>query len=176
MLAFDWTIWIDETKVHYLQKEKHFTETYFHWICICLYIYLSSFLKQICLKSLVCTGNKIAQKMASSNTLLLLLVVPCDVSCLSVQAKPSSFFTNSDKVAVVKGKILCSCDSQVFSKRVFEVTKKSWRFLTTSKSRIWHRQVGSGRTFSQITNARVQQHWITKPRMVLFVENYLRCQ
>lgn len=148
-------------------------ETYFHWICICLCIYSSSFLKQICLKSFVCTGDQIAQEMASSNTLPLLLVVPCDVSCLSVQAKPkssrSSFFTNSDKVAVVKDKILCSCDSQVFSKRVFEVTKKSWRFLT-SKSRIWHREVGSGRTFSQITNARVQQHWITKPTMVLFVE------
>lgn len=90
VLAFDWTIWIDETKVHYLQKEKHLMETYFHWICICLFIYLSSFLKQICLKSLVCTGDKIAQEMASSNTLLLLLVVPCDVSCLSVQAKPKS--------------------------------------------------------------------------------------
>lgn len=82
------------------------------------------------------------------------------VSTSQAKIVQSSFFANSDKVVVVKDKRLCSCDSQVFSKRVFEVTKKIWRFLTTSKSRIWHREVGSGRTFSQITNAGVQQHWI----------------
>lgn len=120
---------------------------YVLFIYLCIFIFEEKMFEKFGLHWWAnCAGNGI-QYFVTTGTFGCAMWCVMLVSASQAKIIQSSFPANSDKVAVVKDKMLCGCNSEVFSKRVFEVTKKNWRFLTTSKSRTWHREVGNGRTF-----------------------------